>query len=296
MQYDPSQLAALEAVLRLGSFDAAARDLSVTPSAISQRIKALEDRAGAALVIRATPCTATPAGARLARHASEVALLEAALARDLGHDLGHIAGKAARLRLAVNADSLGTWFLPALVGHDLLFDIVVDDQAFSADWLRRGEVSAAICDHARPVQGCDAVPLGRMRYVATCAPGFRDRYFAEGVTAESLARAPLLQFDGKDALQHQWLRRVTGGALLPPAHRLPSTQGFVEAARLGLGWGLNPEILAAPLLASGELVAMRPDEPEDISLSWQVNRLVAPALAPLTRAVRAQARQALLPP
>ena len=291
MQYDPSQLAALEAVLRLGSFDAAARTLSVTPSAISQRIKALEDRAGAALVIRATPCTATPAGARLARHASEVALLEAALARDLGQP-----APQARLRLAVNADSLGTWFLPALVGHDMLFDIVVDDQAFSADWLRRGEVSAAICDHARPVQGCDAVPLGRMRYVATCAPAFRDRYFSQGVTAETLSRAPLLQFDGKDALQHHWLRRVTGRALLPPTHRLPSTQGFVEAARLGIGWGLNPEFLAAPLLASGALVAMRPDVPEDIFLTWQVNRLVAEALAPLTRAVRAQARQSLLPP
>ncbi|SDI50693.1 LysR family transcriptional regulator ArgP [Alloyangia pacifica] len=293
MQYDPSQLAALEAVLRLGSFDAAARQLSVTPSAISQRIKALEDRAGAALVIRATPCTATPAGARLARHASEVALLEAALARDLGQDVARAVPQA-RLRLAVNADSLGTWFLSALVGLDLLFEIVVDDQAFSADWLRRGEVSAAICDHARPVQGCDAVPLGRMRYIATCAPSFRDRYFAEGVTPETLARAPLLQFDGKDALQHHWLRRVAGAPLLPPTHRLPSTQGFVEAARLGLGWGLNPEILAAPLLASGELVAIRPDAPEDISLTWQVNRLVAPALAPLTRAVRAQARQALL--
>ncbi|NDV49549.1 MULTISPECIES: LysR family transcriptional regulator ArgP [unclassified Salipiger] len=291
MQYDPSQLAALEAVLRLGSFDAAARALSVTPSAISQRIKALEDRAGAALVIRATPCTATPAGARLARHASEVALLEAALARDLGQHAAQ-----ARLRLAVNADSLGTWFLPALVGRDMLFDIVVDDQAFSADWLRRGEVSAAICDHARPVQGCDAVPLGRMRYVATCAPDFRDRYFSKGVTAETLSRAPLLQFDGKDALQHHWLRRVTGQALLPPTHRLPSTQGFVEAARLGIGWGLNPEFLAAPLLASGALVAMRPDAPEDIFLTWQVNRLVAAALAPLTRAVRAQARQSLLAP
>ncbi|MBE9638445.1 LysR family transcriptional regulator ArgP [Salipiger mangrovisoli] len=294
MHYDPSQLAALEAVIRLGSFEAAARQLSVTPSAISQRIKALEDRAGAALVIRAAPCTATPAGARLSRHASEVALLEAALARDLGQDVAQAAPQA-RLRLALNADSLGTWFLPALVGLDLLFDIVVDDQAFSADWLRRGEVSAAICDHARPVQGCDAAVLGRMRYIATCAPDFRARHFAEGVTAETLARAPLLQFDGKDALQHHWLKRVTGRALLPPTHRLPSTQGFVEAARLGIGWGLNPEFLAAPLLASGELVAIRPDEPEDITLTWQVNRLVAPALAPLTRAVRAQARRALLP-
>lgn len=290
MQYDPSQLAALEAVLRLGSFDAAARQLSVTPSAISQRIKALEDRAGAALVIRATPCTATPAGARLARHASEVALLEAALARDL-----ELPGTPARLRLAINADSLSTWFLPALLGHDLLFDIAVDDEAHSADWLRRGEVSAAITAHARAVQGCDAYALGKMRYVATCAPGYYERHFKAGVTTEAFARAPMLQFNAKDALQHDWLRRITGQALSPPLHRLPSSQGFVDAARLGLCWGLNPEPLVREDLAQGRLVALRPDQPQDVALYWQVNRLVAGAITGLTDAVRRAASAALVP-
>ena len=290
MSFDPSQLSALDAVLRLGSFDAAAAELYVTPSAISQRIKALEDRVGGALVVRAAPCIATPAGARLARHAGEVRLLEAALARDL-----ELPGTPARLRLAINADSLSTWFLPALIGHDLLFDIAVDDESHSADWLRRGEVSAAITAHARPVQGCDAYALGKMRYVATCAPGFYERFFAEGVTTEAFARAPMLQFNAKDALQHDWLRRITGQALTPPLHRLPSSQGFVDAARLGLGWGLNPEPMVREDLTQGRLVALRPDQPQEVALHWQVNRLVAGAVTGLTAAVRRAASTALVP-
>ncbi|MFT7593531.1 MAG: LysR family transcriptional regulator (chromosome initiation inhibitor) [Paracoccaceae bacterium] len=142
MQFDPHHLAALAAVLRRGSFDAAAADLSVTPSAISQRIKALEDRVGTSLIHRGSPCTGTPAGVRLAKHAEDVGLLEAQLSRDLS--LGDTSGPG-RLRIALNADSLATWFVAALAAvPDVLFDLVIDDQDHSADWLKRGEVSAAI--------------------------------------------------------------------------------------------------------------------------------------------------------
>lgn len=51
------QLAALAAVIECGSFDAAADRLHVTPSAVSQRIKALESRVGQVLVVRDKPCT-----------------------------------------------------------------------------------------------------------------------------------------------------------------------------------------------------------------------------------------------
>lgn len=289
MSFDPAQLAALDAVLRLGSFDAAAQALHVTPSAISQRIRALEERSGTALVIRGTPCTGTPAGRRIAHHASDVALLEAGLARDLARE-----AQPARLRMAVNSDSLEAWFMPALANQDLLFDLVIDDQAHSADWLRRGEVSAAITDHARPVQGCDAHRLGMMRYTATCAPDFHQRHFAGGITAESLARAPMLQFDAKDAIQSDWMRGVCGHPLHPPTHRLPSTHGFTEAARLGIGWGLNPDSLVARDIKEGRLVALLPDHPLEVTLYWQVNRLVSRALDPLSRAIRAAAARALV--
>lgn len=289
MRFDPAQLAALEAVLRLGSFDSAAAELSVTPSAVSQRIRALEDRTGTPLVIRTTPAEATALGARLARHAREQALLDAALADELRQSRA-----AARVRIVLNADTLDTWALPALAATDLLFEIVVDDESISADRLRRGEVSAAVTTQKTPVQGCAVTALGAMRYRATCAPDFHARHFAGGVDAHSLARAPMLDFSGHDRHQRAWMRDLTGKALAPPAHLLPSTHGFVTAARLGLGWGLNPAPLVEDEIAAGNLVDMRPEQPFDVPLYWQVRSLVAPALRPLTRAITRAARKSLV--
>lgn len=288
MHLDPAQLAALAAVLTTGSFELAAAQLGVTPSAISQRIKALENRIGAVLIQRGAPCTATPEGTRLARHAADVALLESHLAEEIGRET-----EPARLRIAVNADSLATWFLPALQGFEYLFDIVVDDQTHSADWLRRGEVVAAITDHTARVQGCDAFPLGNMRYHASCSPDFRDRYFPDGVTAEALARAPILQFNEKDRLQHEWIEAMAGKPLAPPIIRIPTAQGFLEAARLGLGWGMNPAVLAKSLLASGDLVELPSKTPFWTPLVWQVRHLTAAPLSQLTKAIRRAAAQNL---
>jgi LysR family transcriptional regulator (chromosome initiation inhibitor) len=288
---DPAQLAALAAVLATGSFDRAAARLGVTPSAISQRIRALEERIGTALIIRAQPARATPAGARLARHADDLRLLEQALAADLGL----APGTAPRLRIAVNADSLATWFLPALAAlPEMLFDLEVDDQDHSADWLRRGEVVAAVTSGGADVPGTDRIALGRLRYIATASPAFARRWFAHGVTAAALIRAPALEFNRKDRLQRDWAAAVSGAPVTLPCHRIASSTAFVEAAELGLGWGLNPEPLARDGLASGRLVALMPDRPLDVPLDWQVARLPGAALAPLTRAVRAAARAALL--
>ncbi|WP_425072660.1 LysR family transcriptional regulator ArgP [Sagittula sp. S175] len=285
--HDPAQLAALESVLRLGAFDAAASELNVTPSAISQRIRALEDRVGAPLVLRGTPALPTETGSRLARHARDIALLEADLARDLGR---HV---PARLRVAINADSLDTWAIPALAQTEFLFDIVVEDESVSWQRLRDGDVTAAITARAAPVQGCEVTPLGVMRYTATCAPAFHARYFASGVTPDALARAPMLDFSGKDVLQRGWLAGWTGQRLSPPTHHLPSTHGFVTAALCGLGWGLNPLPLVAAHLASGALVEMVPDHVRAVPLYWQTRSLTAQAIRPLTRALRRAAATAL---
>lgn len=289
---DYGALAALAAVLRTGSFERAAAELAVTPSAVSQRIAALEDRLGAVLVVRGRPCTATPAGRRLARHAEEVGILERALAADLGRP-----PPAARLRLAVNADSLATWVVPALAGagEGLLFDILVDDQDHSADWLRRGEVAAAVTAQGAPVQGCDHLALGRLRYFATASPAFAARWFPAGPTAEALARAPALSFDAKDRLQHDWAARAAGRPVVLPAHRLPSAPAFVEAAEAGLGWGLNPEVLVRDRIAAGRLVVLGP-EPLDTPLWFQWSRRLGPALAPLAAAIRRAAAAVLLAP
>lgn len=286
--FDPAQLQTLAAILRNGSFESAAAALGVTPSAVSQRIRALEERLGTAVVIRAEPCRPTPAGARLARHAEQVALLERSLAADLGQPEAR-----AQVRIAVNADSLATWFLPPLASvPGLLFDLVIDDQDHSAELLRRGEVQAAVTARAAPLAGCDAHPLGRLVYIATASPDFVARWFPAGVTAAALAEAPALTFNHKDRLQADWARRVAGRPVALPTHLLASSHGFLEAARLGLGWGMNPEPLVRADIAAGRLVALAPQRLET-PLHWQVARIAARPLAPLTAAIRRAAAAAL---
>jgi LysR family transcriptional regulator (chromosome initiation inhibitor) len=200
------------------------------------------------------------------------------------------------LRIAVNADSLATWFVAAMAGTEgYLFDLVLDDQDHSADWLRRGEVVAAVTAHGRPIQGCDCHPLGALRYIATASPAFRDRWFPDGFTAAAAARAPCLVFNQKDRLQAQWLRQALGTEVQPPLHWLPSSQAFVDAALAGLGWGMNPEALAAGHLDAGRLVALR-DHPLDVPLFWQQSRIVDALLRDVTRAVLRAARATLASP
>ncbi|MBA1157984.1 LysR family transcriptional regulator ArgP [Microvirga mediterraneensis] len=291
---DYSHLSALAAVVRTGSFERAADQLNVTPSAVSQRIKLLEERIGAILVVRGQPCMATEAGRRLCQHVELVALLEGSLRQNLPGLQPE--SRPVTLRIAVNADSLATWFVPAMAETEgFLFDLVVDDQDHSAEWLRRGEVVAAVTSHGKPIQGCDSYPLGRLRYLATASPAFVERWLPDGLSEDSAARAPCLVFNRKDQLQALWLRRALGADVTPPAHWLPSSQAFVDAALAGLGWGMNLESMVQEHIRAGRLMALEPSEPLEVPLFWQQSRIVGPLLGDLTRAVVATARTMLSP-
>ncbi len=293
---DAVQLRTLAAVVAEGSFDAAARVLHVTPSAVSQRIKTLEETVGQVLVQRHRPCRPTGAGEPLLRLAGQLALLER---EALAEARGPLAAGRGRTRLAVvvNADSLGTWFPSALARVpdrlDLCFDIRQDDQEHTADLLRDGSVTAAVTAQREPVQGCRVQRLGAMRYRALAAPAYADRWFAGGVTPETLAEAPVVVFDRKDAIQHRFLRTVSGRDLHPPVHYLPSVPAFSEAIRLGLGWALVPEQIADADLATGRCVDLAPGRHLDVPLYWQHWRLESAALTALTTAVRAVAAETL---
>lgn len=292
---DYQALAALAAVIRTGSFEKAARQLGVTRSAISQRLRLLEERMGTVLVRRGQPCTATEAGHRLVKHVGEVELLERAVQGDLGEPAP--LAQATTVRIAVNADSLATWFVEALAEVEgLLFDLVVDDQDYSADWLAKGEVVAAVSSQAKPVQGCDCRPLGALRYVATGSRAFIDKWFAAGVSKQALEQAPSMVFNVKDRLQDNWARSAVGAEPVPPSHFLPSTQAFIDAAEAGLGWGMNPEVLVRPLIADGRLAELVPGHPFDVPLYWHCSRLAAPALGDLNKAVRRVAAAKLQQP
>ncbi len=295
---DYAALSALAAVVREGSFERAAQALHVTPSAISQRIRLLEERMGCALVLRGQPCLPTEAGRRLCQHVDHVRLLE----QDLQVTLPAIATDAPTrplLPIAVNADSLATWLAPALADYaaqaPVLLDVAVDDQAHTAQWLRSGAVLAAVTATAQPASGCNSVPLGAMSYIAAASPAFVERYFAQGVNAHSLAQAPSLQFNAKDDLQARWVRRLFGHAVELPRHTLPSAQAFVTAARMGMGWGLHPQALIASDLQQGTLVPLLPDSALDVPLHWQQARVASRLLEGLTQAVLRAARTVLQP-
>ena len=284
--FDYAQLAALAAIHHRGAFDLAAADLSLTPSAMSHRIKALEDQIGTLLVIRGQPCRATPAGLRLIAHYNQVALLE----HSLQDTLPQANPGPTKLRIAVNADSLATWVIPALATTTgFLFDLVFADQDIAQNWLRRGDVVAAITSAPGPLQGCETMALGALRYRATATPAFVAQWFPHGLTAAALARAPTLQFSESDRLQALWATRETGFAGPMPTHHIASSEGFVAACAAGLGWALNPEALITPHLATHMLVDLCPHAPFDLPLYWQFNRLTATAIAPLTAAIRTAA-------
>jgi len=296
---DYSALSALAAVIREGSFERAALALHVTPSAVSQRIKLLEERVGCALVVRDQPCRATETGRRLCQHVDRVRLLE----QDLQETLPALAPKGiarVALPIAVNADSLATWFGPAIAAFaadaPVLMEVAVDDEDHTTEWLRSGAVLAAVTGTARPAAGCNSQPLGAMRYLAAASPGFMARHFASGVGARSLARAPSLVFNAKDELQARWVRRLCHRHVELPRHTLPSPQAFVTAALAGMGWGLQPHALIATHLEDGSLVELVPDTPLDVSLYWQHARAASALVDSLGRQVLAAARTALLPP
>lgn len=240
------QLAAFAAVLEEGSFEAAARRLSISPSALSQRIKALEDRLGQVLVVRQAPCRPTAAGEALLRRVRPMQALEAEALAELLPERGSSDAARTPIPLAVNDDSLDTWFVPAIADlhqrHGYLFDLRMDDQDHTLRLLRDGSVLGAVTAESQPVKGCNVHPLGAMRYQAIASPGFARQYFSDGMDATALARAPMLVFNRKDELQWRFVRRLTraaaAAATLPALlHRFRRSRRV--RTRLGPGPG-NP--------------------------------------------------------
>ncbi|MDR6104546.1 LysR family transcriptional regulator (chromosome initiation inhibitor) [Agrobacterium larrymoorei] len=296
---DYAALRAVAMVVQTGSFEKAALALHVTPSAISQRVKQLEERLGAVIILRGNPCIATEKGAWVCRHMEHVGMLESELFSQLPALLpSDEANSRVTLHIATNADSLGTWFLRAVSAFThqsgFLLNVAVDDQDHTAEWLQGGRVLAAVTSLEKPIQGCRVTPLGFLRYHATASPEFINTYFFDGVTEARLAQAPALTFNQKDRLQQQWISQVFGTSIVHPTHWLPSTQSFVDAALLGMGWGMNPALLVRNHLADGRLVELVAGTPLDVPLFWQVNRLAADRLKALTDAVVEIARQELV--
>lgn len=293
MDLDLAQLHALRAAVDTGTLEGAARALHVTPSAISQRLKALEQTTGRVLLVRSKPVQVTEPGRAVLRLAREMDLLVADTAMELASD----ADVPVVVPVAVNADSLGTWLLPALapLRDEVLLDLHRADQDDTAALLRDGSVVAAVTASSTPVPGCTSMPLGVVRYRPAAVPEFVRRWFPDGPTAAALNRAPIVDFDRDDDLQRGWLQRRTRGRATPPAHRVPSTEGFVQAILVGLGWGMLSDLqLAEPNLRSA-VVLIDPTATVDVPLHWQRWKVRSPSLERLSEVVLAGGRRALRP-
>ncbi|WP_369371517.1 LysR family transcriptional regulator ArgP [Promicromonospora sp. Populi] len=296
MRWDSRQLEALAAVVAEGSFDAAAQALHVTPSAVSQRIRALESAAGSVLVRRSRPVGATASGQALLRLARQTELLGAEVAAELGtEDAG---SGFVTVPLAVSADSLATWVLPALAQVDgVTFDLHRADDSRTADLLREGVVMAAVTSQTAQVQGCRSIPLGIMRYRPACTRAFAERWFPQGPTPDTLAVAPVVVFDRTDDLQDAYLRDRAPRAR-PPRHHVPSTVEYEETIRLGLGWGMlldRPSIGGLLSTAGGGITLLEPDAIVDVPLHLQQWKLRSAVLDRVTTALRKEATRELLP-
>jgi len=282
MPYNAAAVEALVAIADHGTFEAAARALHVTPSAVSQRIRALEREAGQVVVRRGPPSEPTEAGMALVRLGRQLRLLDEEARAALSDDTGRV-----EITVAVNADSLATWFREVLaeVGRrdDLALRLVVEDQAYSAELLRSGDALAAVTSDPHPVRGCRSEHLGFLRYRPAATPELAERW-SKG-RGQDWQRMPVVVFNRKDALQHDVLQE-RGVSEPDTIHLVPTSADFHEAVRLGLGWGMLPEPQLVPDLDAGLLVTLGGRTHHDVHLHWQRWRIDSVALHQLTDAVR----------
>jgi LysR family transcriptional regulator (chromosome initiation inhibitor) len=282
--FDPAALECLAALADGGSFDRAAQLLSITQSAVSQRLRALETGLGRLLVVRSRPLRLTAAGKVMLRYARQMQAMRADLQRELGAALG----ADERLPIAVNADSLATWVLPALdpvvqAGQREGFglELIVDDQDFTHDWLREGAVLGCVSSLAEALHGCSVQLLGAMRYIAVASPAFCQRQLPKGLDRANFAQVPWLVFNRKDDMHALWVAEAFGlrGPHLVERY-VPSSEAHVRAAVMGWGIGVMPEQMAAPWLAEGRLQTLHESVHIDVLLHWHQWRLRPQAGSP----------------
>jgi len=299
-RFTPDLLECLAAIVEEGGFERAAKRLSITQSAVSQRLRSLETQAGTVLIVRGRPLKATPAGRLLLKHTMQVRLLHT----DLEHELRKLSPgttdsvrEEERVSVAVNADSIATWALPAfdtLVQQGLPLEIITDDQDFTQDWLREGQVLGCVTTLKQPMRGCKVVSLGAMSYVAVATKDAVDRFCPGGLSAHSFRKMPFIAFNRKDDLQADFISRTLG---LKQVNLnlcfVPSSEGQVKAVLSSWGASVVPELLVRPLLSSGQLINLAPESALQLNLYWHCWNLDSAVLHSLSAAVISAAAKSL---
>ena len=297
--FDTDALECLAAIVEEGGFERAAQRLSITQSAVSQRLRSLEAQVGTVLLVRSRPLRPTSAGRLLIKHAMQMRLLRADLDADL-QDLapGHSAtSEDERISIAINADSIATWALPALgalVKAGLPLEIITDDQDFTHEWLREGQVLGCVTTLKQALRGCKVLPLGAMHYVAVASADYARQQCPQGLTAHNFRQIPFVAFNRKDDLQAEFVERACGLRRVSLIERfVPSSEGQVRAALAGWGATVVPELQVRPYLQSGELVNLAPAVTLPVQLYWHCWNLNSAVIDRLTEALSAEAQRVL---
>ena len=299
---DPDALECLAAIVEEGGFERAAQRLSITQSAVSQRLRALEAQVGSVLLVRSRPLRLTSAGQLLIKHARQMRLLRADLERDL-QELApssiHGARDEERISIAVNADSIATWALPALdalARQGLPLEIVTDDQDFTHEWLRDGKVVGCVTTVRQALRGCKVVPLGAMPYVAVAEPRYAAARLPKGLNAHNFRSIPFVAFNRKDDLQAEFVAKALGLKRLALDQMfVPSSEGQVRAVLAGWGVSVVPQLLVGGLLQQGRLANVAPAMTLPVQLYWHCWNLSSQVLERLTAALTDAGAAALSP-
>lgn len=298
--FDPAALECLAAIVEEGGFERAARRLSITQSAVSQRLRALEAQVGTVLIVRSRPLRPTGAGQLLLKHTRQLRLLRADLERDLGELAPSMAGgnhEEERISIAINADSIATWALPALGGlarQGLPLEVITDDQDFTHEWLREGQVLGCVTTLKQALRGCRVAALGAMDYMAVATPGWLQAQCPRGLTPHNFRELPFIAFNRKDDMQAEFVARAFGLRRVRLRQVfVPSSEGQVRAVLAGWGVSVVPELLVRGLLQQGQLVDALPGQRLPIQLYWHCWNLQSEVLDALTAALRGTAGQAL---
>ena len=290
--FDPNALECLAAIVEEGGFERAAVRLSITQSAVSQRLRSLEVQVGTVLIVRSRPLRATSAGRLLLKHAMQMRLLRADLERDLKDLAPSAAGfghDAEQISIAINADSIATWALPALSGlarQGLAMEIITDDQDFTIEWLREGRVLGCVTTLRQALRSCKMVPLGAMRYVAVAQAAFAAAHFPEGLSPHNFRSVPFIAFNRKDDLQSEFVGRQFGLKRVALSQLyVPSSEGQVRAVMAGWGVSVLPELQVREHLQNRLLVNIAPGEALPVDLYWHCWNLDSAVLDALTAAL-----------
>lgn len=259
---------ALFTVLELQNFEAAAQKLHITQSAVSQRIKGVETHYGKPVLIRTLPYRPTDLGKQLIGHFKQICLLEEDLEKQIKKTTS-----TPRIPIALNRDSLETWFLDLIeeteVFRDVFLDVVADDQELTLDYLKNGLVSACLSTSEKEILGGRVHFLGNMEYVLVASPSFVKKFFSEGSPKECLRNAPAIKFDQNDRLHERYLEKffnLDGRGL--NYHVIPSVTGFKKLALLGYGYALIPKIDILNELKKKQLLQLYRDKVWEIPLYW----------------------------